>query len=292
MRWVSSAAGISRTSGANTSRESMQTAPRIKTVRLSPLAALRHHGRIPNLAKAALRALDVLELLVAAGKGLREIDIARALRMSPSSADQILKTLVDSGYILLDAISKQYRPSPRLMRLAAFLDASYFPQRVLDALAREVQRRTKATVILAFPQHSFMQILDVHDDASPLPPLSRGELVGMHTPFFGSCTGEAWLSTQSEATVRKLIHRCRRELGPGRIDAEPLLQSLRQIRQQGYAFGGLMAEQGTLSIAVPLPPTPNGLVLVLAATGTTEWMERRERAIVLSIRRIVARHLG
>jgi DNA-binding IclR family transcriptional regulator len=114
----------------------------------------------------------------------------------------------------------------------------------------------------------------------------------MHTPFFGSCTGAAWLSTQSEATVRKLIHRCRRELGSARIDAEPILESVRQIRQQGYAFGGLMAEQGMLSIAVPLPPAPNGLVLVLAATGPTERIERRERAIVLGIQRVVVRHLG
>jgi DNA-binding IclR family transcriptional regulator len=270
----------------------MQTGSRVKTVRLSPLAALRPHGRIPNLAKSALRALDVVELLVGTGPGLREIDIARAMRMSPSSADQILKTLVDSGYILLDGITKRYQLSPRLMRLAEFLDESYFPQRILDALVREVHRRTGATVILAVPQHSYMQILDVYDASSRTAHLSRAELVGMHTPFFGSCTGAAWLSTQSEATVRKLIHRCRRELGSARIDAEPILESVRQIRQQGYAFGGLMAEQGMLSIAVPLPPAPNGLVLVLAATGPTERIERRERAIVLGIQRVIARHLG
>jgi DNA-binding IclR family transcriptional regulator len=243
---------------------------------MTPLAMVRERGQLPNASKSAVRALEVLELLIESDTPPRQVDIARALGMSPSSADQILKTMVDGGYLLLDCTTKRYRLSPRLMGLASALCDAYVPQRQIKDLMRTVHERCGLDVLLAAPQNAFMQIVDGYDSLSHrLPATSRA----IRTPFFGSCTGAAWLSTQDRETVQRLMRTCHRDLGAAGDDIQGVLQGLHRIREQGYAFGGLMADQGVLSIAVPLPPAPIGVVMVLIVSGAAGLIEGREEQI-------------
>lgn len=264
-----------------------------KTIRLSPFVTVRECGQIHNFAKSAVRALDILELLADVERPLRAIEIARSLGLSPSSADQILKTMLDSGYLTLDAASKRYHLPARLMRLGAALSAAYFAPEAMQQLLRAVQRASGVRVLLAAPQGAYMQLVDVCDSADA-PRFIEHEpvLKGLHTPFFGSCTGAAWLSSQSEATVRRLIHKCRRELGARADDVEGLLESVRRVRKQGYAFGGLMAEDGLWSVAVPLPPAANGLVLVLVVAGPACAIENSEARLAALMKSSIERYLG
>src|SRR5690606_14818464 len=63
---------------------------------------IKHPGQRRNISKSAVRALDVLEHFAAVRRPLRATDIAHALDIHPSSADQLLKSMVDSGYLLID----------------------------------------------------------------------------------------------------------------------------------------------------------------------------------------------
>src|SRR5690242_14914123 len=62
-----------------------------KSVELSPFAFMAPPGGSHNLAKSAIRALDVLELFARLDRPLRSIEIAKQLGISPSSAAQLLK---------------------------------------------------------------------------------------------------------------------------------------------------------------------------------------------------------
>ncbi|OYX21979.1 MAG: hypothetical protein B7Z04_00960 [Rhodobacterales bacterium 32-66-9] len=61
---------------------------------------IRHPGERRNISKSAVRALDVLEHFAAVRRPLRATDIANALDLHPSSADQLLKSMVDAAYLL------------------------------------------------------------------------------------------------------------------------------------------------------------------------------------------------
>ncbi len=82
----------------------------------APMRTFRHSGEIFNAAKSAIRALDVLEVLGKSARPMRAVEIGRARSGSASSADQLLKTMVDSAYLLFDPVTKRYSPSFRAAR--------------------------------------------------------------------------------------------------------------------------------------------------------------------------------
>jgi DNA-binding IclR family transcriptional regulator len=268
-----------------------------KTVKLSPFAALRERGHLYNIAKSAARALDILELLAGAEGPLRAVEIGRSLALSPSSANQVLKTMMDGGYLIFDPVSKRYHLSARLAGLAASLSANYFRPGALDGLMRSVQKATGGIVILAAAQDLFMQIMDICEPAHPQ--AGPGDIrqtqqvkKGLRTPFFGSCTGAAWLSSQSDQTILRLSQKCRRDLGRQANDIDGILERIHRVREQGYAFGGMMADDGIWSVAVPLPPTANGIILVLVVSGPAETIDEKKADIAALMKKKIRRFLG
>ncbi|MDB5451556.1 MAG: hypothetical protein JWO33_134, partial [Caulobacteraceae bacterium] len=83
-------------------------------------------GERRNISKSAIRALDLLEYFAVVKRPLRATDIAHAFNLHPSSTDQLLKTMVDSAYLLIDPLEKLYYPSPRLVRFANWLTSGYY----------------------------------------------------------------------------------------------------------------------------------------------------------------------
>ena len=84
-----------------------------ETTELEPFARFASPGKLSHYSKSAIRALDVLELFCRTGHKLRAREIAQALNIGPSSADLLLKTLIDGGYLAFDPLTKYYWPSPR-----------------------------------------------------------------------------------------------------------------------------------------------------------------------------------
>ena len=81
----------------------------------------RRPGDRRSLSRSATRALDVLELFGQERRSLRAIEIAKALGLHPSTANQLLKTMVDSAHLTFDAVAKSYLPSPRLGRFGGWM---------------------------------------------------------------------------------------------------------------------------------------------------------------------------
>jgi DNA-binding IclR family transcriptional regulator len=264
-----------------------------RSVRLSPFAVLRDSGQLCDTVKSAVRALSILDLLVGEGRPLRGVEVANALNLSPSSANQLLKTLVDTAYLVFDPVSKRYSPSPRMGRLGAAVAHDYFGCGAVEALMRAVVDATGVRVTLCASQGGYMQLLDAVSPAEPPPKALEANFpvassAGVRIPMFGSTVGAAWLSVQDERTVHAAIRLCRRELGKAADDVGGIMERVRRVRRQGFAFGGISADDAIRSLGVALPPSRNGVVLVLGASGATEEMEARRDEIVGVIREKVA----
>jgi DNA-binding IclR family transcriptional regulator len=113
--------------------------------------------------------------------------------------------------------------------------------------------------------------------------------IGMRSPMFGSCIGAAWLSSQDPRTIRNAMQLCRRELKSQEHQAGTMFERIRQIKQQGYAFGGLCIDDSVSSLAVPLPPCRDGIVLVIAVSGPSQQMRERRDEIVALLRSTIGR---
>jgi DNA-binding IclR family transcriptional regulator len=266
-----------------------------RTVALAAAASVGEPGQSHNLAKSAVRALDVLELFGQIGCPLRAVEINRYLGLSPSSANQILKTMVDSAYLVFEPETKRYCLSPRLAQFGGRLSAEYFGGDTLHALLADLQSETGETVTLAVRQGPAMQIVDVNQRKSArrlLGPNSRESRripKGLRVSLFGSAVGTSWLSTQHDEKIRELIRRYSKQLG-GHISAVEVIDAISRARRRGYAFGGLSADDRVWSLAMPLPPSSSGMTLVLSITGPAEHMQlNRDKFVELMTERIADR---
>ncbi len=258
-----------------------------QTVTLSPFAALRDQGECYTGVKSAVRVLDILEHLTTAARPLRAVEIAASLSLSPSSANQLLKTMVDSAYLIFDPVSKRYCPSPRVARLGADVADDYFGSGVLEALMTAVHRAVGKPVTLSTSQGAFMQLFETIKAGPDIYKQTffrahRG--VASRVPLFGSSIGGAWLSTQDDKAITAAIRLCRRELGTEANDIDAILERIERIRKQGYSFGGISADDGIRALAVPLPPARNGVVLVIGTSGVKAEMEAHREDIFRIVR--------
>lgn len=195
-----------------------------------------------SLSRSATRALDVLELFGQERRPIRAVEVSMALGFHPSTTNQLLKTMVDSGHLVFDARSKTYLPSTRLVDFGEWIVSHYEPGGRLRDLIRDLGERSGITVTLSTPNDLFMQVIDL------VLPLGNSEVRGLQISLFGSAIGSAYLSTLDTEEVARLAYRAR-------IPDEHLptiLAAARKIRLDGYAEG-VSADGGTHSIAIALP---------------------------------------
>ena len=268
-----------------------------QTTTLGPLSQIKPPRQLYNTAKSAVRALDVLMLLAKAPQGLRAHRIAKELDLSGSSTDQLLKTLVDSAYLVFDAVTKTYRPSPRTAGMGAAIASQYFPNGAIDRLLEALATSLRLPVSLFTSQGTYMQSLEVHwpeatRSSSPLEiRMLHPDSIGARIPLFGSSCGAAWLASQSDEVIAALHARCLREIGPAGRDTARVLASIERVRQEGYALGGLTMEGERCGIGIALPPAANGVVLVLSITGQLSELKSHATEFVALVREKVARTL-
>ena len=189
---------------------------------------------------------------------LRAMEISRVLGLHPSTANQLLKTMVESAHLTFDAATKTYLPSHRLTSFGAWLVENYGADERLRGLVRDVQAATGELVTLTTPNDLFMQIVDL----SGMPAADDFTERGLRISIFGSAIGAAFLSTQKDAEVARLAERAR--IAPA--DLRELQSKLVEVRRDGVADGSALGGE-LWSVAAPLPaevfPTP----LVLGLSG-------------------------
>jgi DNA-binding IclR family transcriptional regulator len=206
---------------------------------------VKRPGERRSLSRSATRALDVLELFGRARGPLRAIEIAKALDLHASTADQLLKTMVDSAHLVFDGRTKTYLPSHRLARFSAWIVESYGTEERLRALVAEIEAAAAEVVVtLTTPNDLFMQVLDLAGGDAGDRPAQRG----LRISVFGSVVGAAYLSTLPAAEVERLADRARLP----QAERRELLAQLESVRQAGFAEG-LSVGESAWSLATPLP---------------------------------------
>lgn len=247
------------------SLHSDETQPPVSGVRHTT-AEIRHPGERRNISKSAVRALDVLEHFAAVRRPLRATDIANALDLHPSSADQLLKSMVDAAYLLIDPEGKLYRPSPRLLSFANWLEEGFFGGDRLNGIVKQLGVRTGQIVTLAAPQMGSLQLVDV---AAP-PALAGLVRKGSRVSLTRSAIGAAFLAAHDKRDAERWIARAPEMRHTTSDDRRELLASVATARDQGYACG---ISDRLFSIALPLPRPATGIQLVLGLAGPPDHVE-------------------
>ena len=222
---------------------------------------LKRPGDRRSLSRSATRALDLLEIFGEERRPLRAVEVSRILGVTPSTTNQLLKTMVDSAHLVFDARAKTYLPSPRLQAFGVWMVAIAGADGAhgqLHALIADIGRRTGMMVTVSTPNDLFMQVID------QVGPSGHEPERGLQVALFGSAIGSAYLTMLGEAEVARLAYRAR----IAEAAWPQLLADIAAIREVGYAHGE--TADGTLwSLAMPLSRLHMPAVIGLAGPAAT-----------------------
>jgi DNA-binding IclR family transcriptional regulator len=246
-----------------------------------------------TLVKSGARVLEVLEYFCVAMRPLRAVEISDALELPRSSANELLKTLVATGYLCFDKQLKTYFPSFRIVTLGHWLSSFYFGGGQVIDLMRHLNVATGHLVALTIENDGYMQLVGVVEGDADLG-YPQVVIEGYKVPLVGTACGSALLMTKDDEQVARAIAKSkgmkREALRDDEI--ETTLDLIRSFRARGYATSFWSARPDSQSIAVPLPRTQIGVQLVVGFGGLPQEMCAHEAELAQVLIDSVRRFLG
>jgi DNA-binding IclR family transcriptional regulator len=196
----------------------------------------------------------------------RQVDLARALDVSPSALSRSLASLVEYGFLRLDADTGTYRLGPTVVSLAGAAINEYEEFRHAYAELHALMAATLLGTNLAVPDDDRLMYL-FHIDG---PKMKRGNtLIGRHAPLHATALGKALLSGLSATALEAwLVDR----VLPGYTvhtitDPDRLRAELAEVRTRGYATEQEELALGRGCIAVPIRARDGQVVAAMSLSG-------------------------
>src|SRR5262245_41193874 len=112
-------------------------------------------------AKSGMRVIRVLEFFRQRQAPARAVEIGRMLDLAPSTTSDLLKMLVEEGYLEFDRKAKSYFIAMRAGLFGGWA-ASVFPNLArLNELAQSLHEESRETVVIATQHESQIRFLSV-----------------------------------------------------------------------------------------------------------------------------------
>ena len=222
----------------------------------------------PNSDGTVGKALEVLEMVAAAGRPVRFSDLLPQSPYPKATLYRFLQTLTHQGMLTHDADRGTYALGVRLVRLAhaAWAQSSLAPlaRRHLD----ELSAASGETIHLAQMDNGQVLYVDKRNATAPIEMFSSAGKVG---PAYCTGVGKAMLAFLPDAEVaaamdRQSFHR----FTPQTLDSPASLgQELAQVRSLGYALDREEHEPGIICCAVPILAQSGRVLGAVSITSTT-----------------------
>ncbi len=238
--------------------------------------------------KSGARVVEILELFGRERRPLTATDIGAALDYPKSSANLLLHTLVEGGWLSLETETMRYFPTLRVTGLGDWLPAKLFGGDLTDAIVQELWRETQETTTLSIPNGVQMEFVRVHGGTFPI---SLNLPAGTQVPMFGTAVGSAFLQTHSDDAIDRLFHRAVEDeaLTDPERSFDSYLAEIRQARKRGYAvaYDALLSDTGAIGVCL----FAGGLdhAVVLGVGGLSSRIARSEDKISKLMRQLAVR---
>lgn len=201
---------------------------------LQEKADVRASNPVPGAASFS-KFMIVLQIIADSPGALDMAQLTRRTRFPRGTAYRLVSALSAEGLITQSAENGTFRLGPRLLQLAA----KTWEDSDLRTIAREflvsLRDATDEAVHLAVPSNNRMVYIDkLVGSSSVQMQTSIGGQVELHS----TSVGKAWLSGLSENRLREIIKglELTRHTANTLTTPEALLEELKRIREQGFAF--------------------------------------------------------
>lgn len=186
-----------------------------------------------KLVGALLGGIKIMRYLNAKEKPVGVSQVARALSLNPSTAYNLLKTLVRERLAVFDAERKTYAPGPGLSELAAGTPDRYAHLRMVRAHLRELTARHNVTSILWHRSEDDHAVL-IDAVESPAAITDYAKNIGQRLPLFIGGMGRCFAAYEglSDQQLRVEFEKLRWQTAPKFEDYRLGVES---VVEKGYA---------------------------------------------------------
>jgi IclR family acetate operon transcriptional repressor len=191
-------------------------------------------------------------MLDAPGESVGVREIARGLKMPPSSVHRVLNALSDHGLVQHDSTSGRYEVGLEFFRLAWRASSSFPLRKVALPLLNELVRSCHETAFLGVYDRQRMQMMFIASVESEHPLRYVVEL-NRWLPVHAGASGQAIMAFLP-ASERRIIADARLQLVTSRTitNARRLEATLAEVRRRGYAHSRGERIQGAVGLAAPI----------------------------------------
>ena len=202
--------------------------------------------RVPALDKC----FKILDLAARSNNGIGISEAAKTLGYNKSTVFNIVHTLASLG-ILANGNNAKFVLGPRLYVLGKLASQNFSLVDVAHPWLEKVTAQTKLSSFLGVRSGDRVTIIDKVD--SPIEIKVSSE-VGMRIPLLAGATGKVFLAQMPDDKVVELLGRKELKAYTSRSCTDPVkyLQTVREVRRQGFALDDEEYIEGIRAIAVPL----------------------------------------
>jgi DNA-binding IclR family transcriptional regulator len=225
-----------------------------------------------------MRTLEILEYCDSVMRGVTVSELADRLDYPQSSTSTLVQSMINSGYLALDADKRSLTPTGRVASLGQWIEPAA-PRADVKTLMERLGEETGQTILLGVVHDLCVRYVDVVPGRRAM----RLDLpIGTKLPLVESGMGRLLLSQMEDGEVLSLLERTRSRVktkgaagvGASAIvdiwNANPtvpkprkLLQDLAAIRSRGFemSLGRVSLGAGIICVALPRRPLeqPTGL---------------------------------
>jgi len=258
------------------------------------------HSAMATSVKSAVRVMRVLEYFDGVRRPAGVIEVAQALGFPPSSTSGLLHSLVELGYLVQDA-QRNYRPTPRVTLLGAWIDPQLAPHGPVLSMMNELGAATGETIILGIAAGMSVRYLHVVPATKPMRlHVGPGEV----RPIALSGIGRLLMAGMGDDEVRQIVfrHNALQPDDQARLSFAAVRRDIEGIRACGYAVSidRFSRGAGLVCVALPSSPTPelaapaavvHGAPMAVAVAGLSSTIRANAELIAQRIGQTMRRHL-
>lgn len=225
------------------------------------------------------KGLGVLRAFSAQRRTMTIGEVAKAVDINKSSAQRMVFTLEQLGYLRKHPLTRRYQLTPRVMEIGFNYIAGHALIEVANPFLSELSNVTTETVCLTEPDQLDMIYIARFVSAQYVPVHMP---IGSRIPMYCTASGRAFLSALPESESQSVIERSIRVPHTAHTVTEisAIQEALNLARLRGYAVNMEELFLGDLNIAAPVIAgngRPIGSIHVVAPTGrwNKEDVERK-----------------
>lgn len=227
------------------------------------------------------RAMRVLRVMSEGGNA-RLTDIAAAADLDKATALRLLEVMVQGGFVMRNAQSKQFSLGPELMVLGAAALRRFDPRSLARPSLLRLVGRFEDSVVLSIPSGVESLCIDVEEGTYPI--RANYLRVGSRRPLgagAGSLALLAWMpEAEREAALDILAHQMGRY---PRITPALLRERIADARERGHVVLLDVVVERMGGIAVPILDPEGRPVAALSIAALNERILAREAALAQAL---------